>query len=197
MSMAAAAADGTSREEPGLVPALTTGASRTLALGEEEFEGFYARTSPGLWAYLRRLSGDAGVADDVLQESYLKFLHRVDPGRDERERRGYLYRIATTLLHDRWRREKRERSVLERLFSVRPDRTEDRGGADRVDLDAELQALKPRERALVWLAYVEGYEHREIAGILGLNEASVRVMLFRVRKKLAGRLEPARKEVER
>jgi DNA-directed RNA polymerase specialized sigma24 family protein len=44
---------------------------------------------------------------------------------------------------------------------------------------------------------VDGYEHREIASILGLNEASVRVMLFRVRKKLAGRLDPARKEVER
>lgn len=194
--MAAAAAEGSSRGEPGLVPARPQGASRTLALAEEEFAGFYTRTSQGLWAYLRRLSGDAGVADDVLQESYLKFLHRADPGRDERERRGYLYRIATTVLHDRWRREKRERSLLERLFSVRPDRTEDPGGADRVALDAELQALKPRERALVWLAYVEGYEHREIAGILGLNEASVRVMLFRVRKKLAGRLEPARKEVE-
>ncbi|MFP5285331.1 MAG: RNA polymerase sigma factor [Thermoanaerobaculia bacterium] len=195
--MAAAAVDGASREGPGAVPAPAAGSPLALTLGEEEFEGFYARTSPGLWAYLRRLGGDAGVADDVLQESYLKFLHRVDSGRDERERRGYLYRIATTLLHDRWRRERRERSLLERLFSVRTERVEDRGGADRVDLEAELQTLKPRERALVWLAYVEGYEHREIAAILGLNEASVRVMLFRVRKKLAGRLDPARKEVER
>lgn len=196
MNMAAAAAGGTPREETGFGPALAEEAPRALTLGEEDFEGFYARTSPGLWAYLRRLSGDAAVADDVLQESYLKFLHRADAGRDEREKRGYLYRIATTVLHDRWRRDKRERSLLERVFPFRANRVENRDGVARVDLDSELRALKPRERALVWLAYVEGYEHREIASILGLNEASVRVMLFRARKKLAGRLDPARPEVE-
>ncbi|MEJ7577006.1 MAG: sigma-70 region 4 domain-containing protein [Pyrinomonadaceae bacterium] len=49
--------------------------------------------------------------------------------------------------------------------------------------------LKPQERALLWLAYVEGYEHREIAHVMQLAEKSVRVLLFRARRKLAHSLE--------
>jgi DNA-directed RNA polymerase specialized sigma24 family protein len=37
----------------------------------------------------------------------------------------------------------------------------------------------------VWLAYVEGYEHKEIAEIVGVKPASVRVLLMRARKRLA------------
>ena len=52
-------------------------------------------------------------------------------------------------------------------------------GGDRHDI-----VLAPRDRALLWLAHVEGYDHREIARVLGLQESSVRVILFRARKKL-------------
>jgi RNA polymerase sigma-70 factor (ECF subfamily) len=48
-----------------------------------------------------------------------------------------------------------------------------------------LGELAPRERALVWLAYVEGASHAEIAAALGLSALSVRVLLFRARGKLA------------
>ena len=58
----------------------------------------------------------------------------------------------------------------------------------RMDLETALGQLKTRDRALLWLAYVEGYEHREIAKILDLAEKSVRVLLFRAKKKMAGSL---------
>jgi RNA polymerase sigma-70 factor (ECF subfamily) len=45
--------------------------------------------------------------------------------------------------------------------------------------------LKPQERQLVWLAYVEGSDHREIAAALGVRERSVRVLLHRAKQKLA------------
>ena len=51
------------------------------------------------------------------------------------------------------------------------------------------QRIAPRERALLWLAYGEGRPHREIAGILDVAELSVRVLLFRARRKLAKILE--------
>ena len=51
-------------------------------------------------------------------------------------------------------------------------------------MGAALDRLPPRDRALLWLAHVEGYDHREIAKVLGLQERSVRVILFRARKKL-------------
>jgi RNA polymerase sigma-70 factor (ECF subfamily) len=47
-------------------------------------------------------------------------------------------------------------------------------------------SLKPQEQSLLWLAYVEGFDHREIASALQLKEGSIRVLLFRARKKLAG-----------
>lgn len=158
-----------------------------LLLTEAEFEGFHARTSRPLWAYLRRIGGDEALADDILQESYVKFLGHVTPGSDEREMRGFLYRIATNLLRDRWRREQRERLGLEGL--LRFFREESRESAPlRMDLDAALGRLKAQDRALLWLAYVEGYEHREIAKILDLGEKSIRVLLFRAKKKIAEHL---------
>ena len=45
--------------------------------------------------------------------------------------------------------------------------------------------LKPQQQSLLWLAYVEGFNHREIAESLGLKEGSVRVVLSRARGKLS------------
>ena len=45
--------------------------------------------------------------------------------------------------------------------------------------------LKPRERAILWMAYAEGASHREIAEVLGLRVNSLKPMLFRARRKLA------------
>ena len=48
-----------------------------------------------------------------------------------------------------------------------------------------LFKLKPRQRQLVWLAHVEGLSHIEVAEVLGVKAASVRLMVFRARKRLA------------
>jgi RNA polymerase sigma-70 factor (ECF subfamily) len=48
-----------------------------------------------------------------------------------------------------------------------------------------MSGLKPRERAMLWLAYAEGASHREIAEVLGLGEGSMKTLLFRARRKLA------------
>ena len=49
--------------------------------------------------------------------------------------------------------------------------------------------LKPRERALLWLAYVEGESHEEIAASLGVRPSGVRVLLFRARRRLRDLLQ--------
>ena len=61
----------------------------------------------------------------------------------------------------------------------------------RALLGPVLVQLRPRERQLLWLAYAEGYSHREIAQITGLASASIRLLLFRARRKAARLLEPA------
>ncbi len=157
-------------------------------LDEAGFERLHARTSQALWSYLRRLTGDPAAADDVHQESYLRYLARPCPSSEERRQSAYLFRIATNLVHDRWRREKRERGWLEQLLApataARPGRRQELS----VDFETVFGRLKPRQRALLWLAYVEGYRHREIARILKLKEASVKVLLSRARRRLAGLL---------
>lgn len=157
------------------------------------FTAFHAGTAGPLWGYLKRIGGDETLADDVLQESYLRFLSRPPAAASsERERRGYLFQIATNLMRDRWRRETTERTGLARLLP-RGEEAWTRGATtDRLDCAAALARLRPRDRALLWLAHVEGYEHREIAEILGLRTAGVRVLLFRARKKMMQNLETKR-----
>ena len=55
----------------------------------------------------------------------------------------------------------------------------------RTDLDRAMRQLTARERALLWLAYAEGSSHREIAAAVGVKLASVKLLLFRARRKLA------------
>jgi RNA polymerase sigma-70 factor (ECF subfamily) len=56
-----------------------------------------------------------------------------------------------------------------------------------------MKALKPRERELLWLAYVEGMNHVEIANTLGLSALSIRPLLFKARRNAATLLQ-AKKE---
>ena len=52
-----------------------------------------------------------------------------------------------------------------------------------------LGRLKPRERALLWLAYANGSSHAEIADVLGLKTGSIKLLLFRARRKMAAALQ--------
>lgn len=151
-------------------------------MNEDAFRLFYERTARPLWAYLLRVSGRHDVADDLLQESYCRFLSADLPPMDEAESKSYLFRIATNLLHDRWRRSKSEAMVT---AQDEPGPGDLEGSAD---LRRAFEQLKPRERQLLWLAYVEGSNHKEIAGLTGLRAGSIRLLLFRARRKLAGAL---------
>jgi RNA polymerase sigma-70 factor (ECF subfamily) len=160
-----------------------------LSLDPEAFQEFYSLTARPLKSYLLRLTQNPAVADEVLQESYYRFLRAAVPSLGERERKNYLFRIATNVVRDLYRGKVEE--ALPLLDSARAVAEEARSGhvPMKTDIGRVLDTLKPRERELVWLAYVEGSTHREIAEILGLREVSIRPMLFRVRQKLAGLLK--------
>jgi RNA polymerase sigma-70 factor (ECF subfamily) len=151
-------------------------------MDRHSFEQLHERTHRRLYRYLCRVSGDHGLAEDVLQDAYLKLLLAKNLPSEERQLEAYLFRTATHRMYDRWRRTRRETAWQDTLEVIA------RTGRDsglRWDLERLMALLKPRERALVWLAHVEECSHREIAEILDVGERSVRVMLFRARKKLA------------
>jgi RNA polymerase sigma-70 factor (ECF subfamily) len=144
---------------------------------EDAFADFYRHTSAALHGYVTKVTQDPSVADDVLQIAYLRLLRA--PPLDDAHRRAYLYRAATSVMVDRWRLIERERRHLHDLPSESVSENPERS----LDLKRLLERLNDRERSLLWLAYAEGFDHREIAGILGISEKSVKVMLFRVREK--------------
>jgi len=165
--------------------AIADGIELPLRMDEKAFCAFYQETVPTLWSYIRRASGDSALADDILQDTFYRFLRSDLPAMEKFQMKGYLYRIANSLLADHWRRVKRERRwSLESIF--RKDAGENKeGGGDTMRV---FQRMKSQEQTLLWLAYVEGFDHREIALALHLKEKSVRVLLFRARKKFAGML---------
>jgi RNA polymerase sigma-70 factor (ECF subfamily) len=156
-------------------------------MDERAFQSFYAGTARDLRAYVARVSGHLDQADDIVQESYLKLLRMPAAPDDPQQLRPLLFRIASNLMTDEWRRRRRAENA------AAPHALEPDGSAPdmvlRLDMIRVFQQLTPQQRQMMWLAYVEGADHREIAATLGLREGSVRVLLLRARRKLASLLQ--------
>ena len=179
-------------ERLGQAAAGAAGATDTFEMTEDAFRAFYDRTARLVWAYLARITGDRSLADDLLQESYYRFLRARHTFTSDSHRRNYLFRIATNLAHDSHRRGRgvvnvpvpgdHEPAALADGCNVAAD------AERRTDLGRAMAQLTPRERELLWLAYAHGSSHVEIAESLGLRKASIKMLLFRARRRLAALL---------
>lgn len=168
---------------PGIV-SLVFGNAQTGALDESSFRLLYDATAQALRAYLLHVSRRPDIADDLLQETYCRYLMHRRTDMNESQTRSYLFRIATNLLNDRFR------SRAELSLSELPEPGATPSLETRLDIRAALLHLKPRERELLWLAYVEGMNHEEIAAATGLRPLSIKILLFRARRKAAQLLAP-------
>ena len=164
-------------------------------MDEDAFRAFYERTARPLWSYLSRMTADSQVADDLLQESFYRFLRTRSHWESESHRRAYLFRIATNLVLDGRRRARRGYTVpfpesdQQEIAASGGDLAE--ASVRRTDLRRAMDRLRPRDRALLWLAYAQGHAHTEIARTLGVKTGSVKLLLFRARRKLADILRSA------
>jgi RNA polymerase sigma-70 factor (ECF subfamily) len=155
-------------------------------MDQDSFRSLYERTARPLWVYLWRKTGDTQLADDLLQETYYRFLRARIVFENEGHRKNYLYRIATNLAHDA-RRRSNDHEQLSDAHEPATSRTADvaAGSLRRTDLNRAMAQLRPRQRDALWLAYAEGSSHEEIAAVLGVKATSVKLILFRARRKLA------------
>ena len=142
-------------------------AENTLQMDQDQFCSLYERTARPLWVFLLRRTSDEHLADDLLQETYYRFLRTRREYNNEAHRRNYLFRIASNVANDALR-QRRDRSFFA--------------------LAGAMQQLNARQQETLWLAYAEGSSHEEIAGVLGMKTNSVKLLLFRARRKLAALL---------
>ncbi len=148
-------------------------------MDEQTFHALYAARAKPLGAYIVRMCGRPDVTNDLLQETYCRFLSAHRGHWELAEARPYLFRIATNLLHDRWRKGE------DATWCESPEIACEQDLDTQIDVRDLMQQLKPRERQLLWLAYVEGMNHSEIASSTGLHSMSVRILLLRARRRAA------------
>lgn len=161
-------------------------------MDEESFRAFYDRTSRSVWAYLSRVTGDRQLADDLLQETYYRFYRAGATHESESHRRNSLFCIATNLARDAHRRA-RDKHHVELPENIAAHDNVGSRVEGKTDLAKAMAQLRPVQREMLWLAYAQGSSHSEIAETLGVKAASVKILLFRARKKLADLLRGERR----
>ncbi len=172
------------------------GRAAPSAVTRERVDAWYAEFRAPLHAYLRGLTRGTGSADDLFQETWIRLLTHPPRTLERSAVRAYVFTIATRLAIDAARS---ETGIRRWIRPARARRGSDEPEGDhlgdvadgapppdarheiREDVARALGVLTPRDRALVWLAHVERYDHAEIAAILGLGANSVRVLLHRAR----------------
>ncbi|MGH9378709.1 MAG: RNA polymerase sigma factor, partial [Terriglobia bacterium] len=97
------------------IEAAAAEAETAFHMDEDRFRLFYERTARKVWLYLARISGDPALADDLLQETYYRFLRARLAEENEAYLRNYLFRIATNLVRDHWRERRNQGAFVQPL----------------------------------------------------------------------------------
>jgi RNA polymerase sigma-70 factor (ECF subfamily) len=150
-----------------------------------------------IFAFLVRTTRDPLVAEDLLQDAYLRLTTEVRADRTPDNIRAWLYRVGANLAVSRGRRISAALRSLVRLGTAESAaRTEDAPEAGylaregRAALVGVLDDLDPSARAALLLSS-EGFSGAEIAAAIGRSEAATRTLLCRTRMRVRGRLASA------
>ena len=157
------------------------------------FERLYRLHRNRIYAVLWRIAGnDPTLAEDLLQEAFVRAWQKLDGFRGEARFATWMHRLAVNVaLSDRrirGRRLERETALdgeAERTATGARDVYEDR----RMDLEQAIAKLPERARTVLVLFDIEGYSHAEIAEISGMAVGSSKAQLHRARKLLREELE--------
>lgn len=143
-----------------------------------------------LYAFALGLTRSGSIAEDLVQESFLRLIREVQAGRTPDNIRAWLYRVCTNLATSRGRRATVATRYLPFLASREVGETPEARHL-RLELGAELSAalaeLSADERTGLLLS-AGGFHGPEIAEIIGRSHGATRTMLTRARLKLQARL---------
>jgi RNA polymerase sigma-70 factor (ECF subfamily) len=159
-----------------------------------DFEALYQRHSREVWAlvYARWLNAD--IAQDLMQEAFMRLWKQIQQGGEIQNHRAWLLRVARNLAEDH------AKSSFRRNGTQPPQTMNVLKGRDLDPLDAmerdetfgrirhELYKLAPPDREILTLRYALDYSAQEIADFLEINSTAVHMRLSRARQRLAERL---------
>ncbi|MFF4537778.1 RNA polymerase sigma factor [Streptomyces aureus] len=153
------------------------------------FEELYRRYAPWLTARLRGRCADAGIVDDVVQDTFVAVWRGTARYREEGDPAGWLWRIGSRRLVDTMRgagARGRLRNALARLRHRDEVSAEERvlAGVEHGDLAGALTRLSPELRAVLQATVIDGLTTREAAVLLGIPPGTVKTRALRARKQL-------------
>ena len=166
--------------------------ARTQAGDTEAFEALYRRHSARIYTLACRMAGSAEDGEDLLQEIFLQAYRKLESFKGEAAVGTWLYRLALNHCLDyvRSRRAKMGRltDTLDAEGAMEPVAARETPIA-RVDLERALQQLPQGCREAFVLHDVEGFDHKEVAKLLGIAEGTSKSQVFKARSRLRGLLK--------
>ena len=158
------------------------------------FEELYRLHAGRVYNLACRLTGNVSDGEDLMQEIFVQVFRKLDGFKGESAVSTWIYRLATNQCLDFLRgREAKARRLTDpfehetmlRPHVARPLR------ADRLDLERAISRLAPGYRAAFVLHDVEGFEHHEVADILGIAEGTSKSQVHKARLKIREYLSAA------
>lgn len=157
------------------------------------FEMLYRRHRDRVYALVWRIcGGDAALAEDLLQEAFIRAWEKLGCFRGESRFATWLHRISVNVAlsdrRSRMRRVRRETGMDETIERQMTGRQDLRAGP-QMDLERAISRLPERARTVLVLYDIEGYAHAEIARMTGMAVGSSKAQLHRARKLMRKELE--------
>jgi RNA polymerase sigma-70 factor, ECF subfamily len=159
----------------------------TSVCGIESLDELYRRYHAPVRAYLARLSGSPDVADELAQETFLRAWGALLGFRGECSVATWLFRIARNTYLNSLRQPSPSRIDTDTLLAL-PDETQYGDPVGRYAASEQrdlitwaLAQLPEKQRSIVLLRDAEGLSYAEIADVLDISLAAVKVNLFRAR----------------
>jgi RNA polymerase sigma-70 factor, ECF subfamily len=167
-------------------------AARCLAGDMEAFESIYRQHASRLYSVACRIAGSPEDGEDLLQEIFLQAHRKMGSFKGDSSLGTWLYRLAVNhcldFVRSRRARMSRLTDSLDAETAIEPTARRDTPIA-RLDLDRALERLPDGCREAFVLHDVEGFEHKEVAELLGIAEGTSKSQVFKARLKLRGLLK--------
>ena len=170
----------------------------------ESFEGLYGLHKRRVYSLCLRMTGNTAEAEDLTQEAFLQLYRKIASFRGESAFSTWLHRLAVNVVLMRLRKKGLPQVSLEETLEPQQEGgprkdigTRDNvlaGSIDRISLERAIEGLPPGYRMVFVLHDIEGYEHNEIAEMLGCSIGNSKSQLHKARMKLRDLLKTSRAE---